>query len=52
MKPLYMPIFKIVDASVLEFREFNRKKKEEEHGKSVKVAIISNTPVSQDFLDF
>ena len=25
MKPLYMPIFMIVDASVFEFREFNRK---------------------------
>ena len=27
MKPLYMPIFMIVDASVFEFREFNRQRR-------------------------
>ena len=36
----------IVDASVFEFREFNRKEEaEEEHGNSVKIEITYITPV-------
>ena len=55
MKPLYIPIFMIVDASGFEFREFNRKEEEEEseeHGNSVKIEIKKITPVLLAFLDF
>ena len=44
----------IVDASVFEFREFNRKRRRSraEHGNSVKIEITCITPVLHAFLDF
>ena len=55
LKYVYMQNFMFVGASVIDILEFNRKKrKEEEHGKTVKYynIITSITPVLQDFADF
>ena len=56
MKPLYMPIFMIVDASVVRFvssigKEEEEEPESEEHDNSVKIEITCITPVLQAFLD-
>ena len=52
IKYVYMQNFMFVGVSVIEILQFNRKKKTEEHGKTVKYHITSITPVLQDFAAF
>ena len=52
IKYVYLQNFMFVDVSVIEILVFNQKKKEEEHGKTVKYRFTSITPVLQSFADF